>query len=133
MFAGLALPVLTFFASRRSGPGRIVLTLLRAGSIVGGGHPASSDVMDGAPLWVAGLVVLVFFGAITGPLHASRRAARYALGDGPHGWYEAWDGLLAFGFGALILWFAYTQLPDVRDLIQHLPEAWDNLRDSFRP
>jgi hypothetical protein len=55
------------------------------------------------------------------------------LGDGAHGWYEAWDGLLGVAFGALILWFAYTQIPEVRDLIQHLPDAWMNLRESFRP
>ena len=81
------------------------------------------------PTWVALVgVVLVYHWTIL-PLRLARRASRYALSGGHPGWIEAWDNLTGIAFSALILWFAYTNVPAVRELVHRLPDLWYRLME----
>jgi phage shock protein PspC (stress-responsive transcriptional regulator) len=82
---------------------------------------------DNVPLW-AGILILVFvYQAIAWPLHAARRGSYYALAGQHYGTVAAFDGVMSFGFGILIVWLGYQYLPEVREVIRTLPDVWNSL------
>jgi hypothetical protein len=80
------------------------------------------------PLW-AGILFLVFlYQSAAWPLHAARRASYQARGGPHHAAVAALDGLLSMGVGIFIVWLAWQNLPEVRELLRSLPDLWDSMR-----
>jgi phage shock protein PspC (stress-responsive transcriptional regulator) len=84
------------------------------------------------PLWVGLLLATVVYCAVAWPVHAMQRAAYFAIAGYHQGMVAASGGLLSVGFGVLIVWAAYQTVPEVRELVQSLPLAWDGLRELTR-
>jgi uncharacterized membrane protein len=83
---------------------------------------------EDVPLW-AGILVLVFlYQSAAWPLHAARRASYQALGGPHHAAVAALDGLLSVGVGIFIVWIAWQNMPEVRELLRSLPDLWDRMR-----
>jgi hypothetical protein len=116
------------------GGGYLVLSMIRAGDPetwrIHLGLPFSLPAT--MPLWVGVLILIFAWNALTLPLRMARKASYYAIGGPYHGWFEAWDGLLSIGISAAVLWWAYHAVPEVRDMLQHLPDMWETLKNSFR-
>jgi phage shock protein PspC (stress-responsive transcriptional regulator) len=72
----------------------------------------------GMPNWVAALLLLMLYGAISAPLRAMRHGG--FAGGGHHPAWQALHGLLWMGFTALLFWVAYTFFPGVRELVDQL-------------
>jgi phage shock protein PspC (stress-responsive transcriptional regulator) len=83
---------------------------------------------DDVPLWV-GIVVLFFlYQSLAWPLHAARRASYQALGGPHHASVAALDGMLSLGIALLVVWFAYNNVPAVRDFLRALPQTFDSMQ-----
>jgi phage shock protein PspC (stress-responsive transcriptional regulator) len=83
---------------------------------------------DDVPLWV-GIVVLFFlYQSVAWPLHAARRASYQALGGPHHASVAALDGMLSLGIALLVVWFAYYNVPAVREFISALPQTLDSMQ-----
>jgi hypothetical protein len=105
-----------------------VVSLVDTGAIYGWALP------DGLPLWAGVLILVMLFQLVTAPIRAARHASYYAWGR-PHGWFAAWDGLFATGFTILVIWLVLRHMPPVenlRDFMQHLPEAFRALGQELR-
>jgi phage shock protein PspC (stress-responsive transcriptional regulator) len=102
-------------------------------SLVTTGQVLGHALPDDIPFWVGILVLVCVYHAVAWPLHfARRRAAYYALGGQRHGFIEAWDGLLSLTFGILVVWMAYRYIPEVREVINTLPDVWESFtRNGF--
>ena len=83
---------------------------------------------DDVPLWVGILVVWFVYQSAAWPLHAARRASYQALGGLHHASVAALDGMLSLGIAAFIVWFAYNNMPEVREFLRTLPEMLDSMR-----
>jgi len=103
-----------------------VLSLANTGGILGWPLPA------GIPLWVGLLGLLLLYNAVVWPLHLWRRFSHYRLAGADHARYQAFDGLMSLVAGITIVWAAYHYRPEVREWLQHLPEAWRNVVASFK-
>ncbi|MFN7982821.1 MAG: PspC domain-containing protein [Vicinamibacterales bacterium] len=102
------------------------LSLANTGAILGWPLPA------GVPLWVGLIGLLCIYSSLVWPLRLWRRASFYRLAGPDHARYHAVDGLMSVVAGLAIFWAAYHYRPEVREWIQHLPEAWNNVVVSFR-
>lgn len=102
------------------------LALANTGAVLGWPLPA------GIPLWVGLLGLLLVYNALIWPLHLWRRVSYYRIAGPEHAHYHAFDGLMSVVAGIAIVWAAYHYRPEVRDWLQHLPEAWNNVVASFR-
>jgi phage shock protein PspC (stress-responsive transcriptional regulator) len=103
----------------------IALSLASTGAVHGWTLPA------GVPLWLGLLGLLFFYNALVWPLHFWRKTSYYRLAGPDHAGYQAFDGLMSVVAGIAIVWAAYHYRPEVREWLQHLPEAWHNVVASF--
>ena len=102
------------------------LSLANTGAVLGWTLPA------GVPLWVGLLGIFVIYNALVWPLHLWRRVSYYQLAPPHHATHHAFDGLMSVVAGVAIVWAAYHYRPEVREWIQHLPDAWRNVVASFK-
>ena len=87
-------------------------------------------VPEDVPIWV-GLVILFFlYQSLAWPMHAARRAAYQALGGPHHAAVAALDGLVSVALGVFVVWFAYHQIPEVREFLRTLPDVWESFQQS---
>ena len=86
---------------------------------------------DDIPVWLGVIGVWIAYNAIVGPMQAARHPRSYTFG-GAHRAFEAVNGVLGVIFAGLILWYAYTHLPEVRELIDHLPQILARVVDWLR-
>jgi hypothetical protein len=76
---------------------------------------------SGPPHWVAIVALIAIWALIAMPLGAGRRAALYyANGGRPHGWADAWAGLLWFAMVCALIYFAWQFLPGAQDALRNL-------------
>ena len=47
--------------------------------------------------------------------------------------FAALDGLTSAIVSVAIVWTAYHYMPEIREWLHRLPEAWQNVAASFRP
>jgi phage shock protein PspC (stress-responsive transcriptional regulator) len=72
------------------------------------------------PRWMVLLLLVVIYAVIALPLGAGRRAALYyANGGRPHGWADAWSGLLWLALVAIILFAAWWALPHLQEVLRY--------------
>lgn len=72
------------------------------------------------PRWVALVAIIAIYALLAIPIGAGRRAALYyANGGRPHGWADAWSGLLWIALVAVLLLVAWHQLPQLQELLRH--------------
>jgi phage shock protein PspC (stress-responsive transcriptional regulator) len=83
---------------------------------------------DDVPLWVGIVVLLFLYQSVAWPLHAARRASYQALGGPHHASVAALDGMLSLGIALLVVWFAYNNVPVVREFLRALPETFDSMQ-----
>jgi phage shock protein PspC (stress-responsive transcriptional regulator) len=83
---------------------------------------------DDVPLWIGILVVWFVYQSAAWPLHAARRASYQALGGLHHASVAALDGMLSLGIAVFVVWFAYSNMPEVREFLKTLPETLDSMR-----
>ena len=76
---------------------------------------------SGPPHWVAVVALVAVWAIIAMPLAAGRRAALYyANGGRPHGWADAWAGLLWCAMVCALIYFAWQFLPGVQEGLRNL-------------
>jgi phage shock protein PspC (stress-responsive transcriptional regulator) len=107
-----------------------VILLASSGSLLGWQLPP--DI----PLWAAIVIIILVFSAITSPLRHARKAIfRYNSGPDMH-WIFATYQLLTLGVWAVVCWFAYTHIPEVREFFGNFIWNWqmmmNNIVQSFR-
>ena len=123
MLAGFMVPILSivsavFFWVCAYG----VLSLVTA-------REAFGILMPGdVPLWVGIVVLLFVYQSVAWPLHAARRASYQALGGPHHASVAALDGMLSLGIALLVVWFAYNNVPAVREFLRALPATFDSMQ-----
>lgn len=83
---------------------------------------------DDVPLWVGIVVLLFVYQSVAWPLHAARRASYQALGGPHHASVAALDGMLSLGIALLVVWFAYNNVPAVREFLRALPATFDSMQ-----
>jgi phage shock protein PspC (stress-responsive transcriptional regulator) len=88
-------------------------------------------VPENIPLYLATFGLIFTYFVVAWPLHMARRASYYALGGSIYGWDAGGYGLISVGLAALLFWLAYQHVPEVRDVVQRLPEIWENVRRAF--
>lgn len=88
---------------------------------------------DTVPTWLAVIGVWIAYNAITGPIDGARHHHPGAFTFGNRDpLMQAWNGMFGVVFTALILWYGYTHVPEVRDLVQRLPDIIHKVIDWFR-
>jgi phage shock protein PspC (stress-responsive transcriptional regulator) len=71
------------------------------------------------PRWIPLVAVIAVYALLALPIGAGRKAAMYyANGGRPHGWADAWSGLLWVALVALLLVAAWAILPQLQDLFR---------------
>lgn len=85
---------------------------------------------EDVPLWLGILVLWFVYQSAAWPLHAARRASYQALGGLHHASVAALDGMLSLGIAIFIVWFAYSNMPEVREFLKALPDVLNNMRQS---
>jgi len=83
---------------------------------------------EDVPLWAGVLILVLVYQSVAWPLKTARRASYEALGGPHHAAVAALDGILSVAVAVLVVWFGYRYVPDVRELLHSLPEAWDRMR-----
>jgi phage shock protein PspC (stress-responsive transcriptional regulator) len=74
------------------------------------------------PRWLPLVAVIAIYALLALPIGAGRRAALYyANGGRPHGWADAWSGLLWVALVAVLLVAAWAALPQLQELLR---DAW---------
>lgn len=123
MFAGIMVPFLSLTSAAF-----FWLSAFAALSLVAGREAYGIELPEDVPLWVGILIVVFLYNSLAWPLHAARRAAYQALGGPHHSAIAALDGLVSVGFGILVVWFAYHNVPEVREFLRTLPDVWDSIQ-----
>jgi phage shock protein PspC (stress-responsive transcriptional regulator) len=72
----------------------------------------------GIPLWVGIVGLIVLYTMVSAPLRMIRHGA-HGAGTYHAGW-NAFHGLMWTGFAVLLFWVAYSYIPGVRELVDHL-------------
>jgi len=85
---------------------------------------------EDVPLWLGMLVLWFVYQSAAWPLHAARRASYQALGGLHHASVAALDGMLSLGIAIFIVWFAYNNMPEVREFLRAMPDVLSNMRES---
>jgi hypothetical protein len=75
------------------------------------------------PVWLAIIILVLVYQAVSTPLRAASRASYEASAGSRYGWLAAADGLMWLAFAALLFWLAYLLVPEVKWLIQS-PFEW---------
>ena len=88
------------------------------------GVPLPEDV----PLWAGVLILVLVYQSVAWPLHTARRASYQALGGPHHAAVAALDGILSVAVAILVVWLGYYYVPEVRELLRSLPEAWETMQ-----
>lgn len=89
---------------------------------------------QGIPLWLGIVGVLVAYNFTVMPVRLARRASYHALGAGPmKGAVAALDGLTSAIVSVALVWTAFHYMPELGPWLRRLPEAWQNVIESFRP
>jgi len=105
------------------------VSLLLTGSILQWSLPPD------LPLWAAVLILVVVYQLLAWPLHAARRASRYASGHGYPG-ESPGESVVGVVFGVFVFWLLYKHVPLVHDFVHDFQSAfhtiWENLRESLR-
>jgi phage shock protein PspC (stress-responsive transcriptional regulator) len=83
---------------------------------------------DDVPLWVGILVLWFVYQSAAWPLNAARRASYQALGGTHHASLAALDGMFSLGIALLVVWFAYNNVPAVREFLRALPQTFESLQ-----
>jgi phage shock protein PspC (stress-responsive transcriptional regulator) len=125
VFAGVMVPILTLMSVAL-----FWLWLFAIVSLVTRQEVLGQTLPDDVPLWLGIVILVVIYQVVAWPLHMMRRSSYYAIGGAYHGTVAAFDGLLSLGFAMLGIWLAFHYLPEVRELLQRLPEIFRSLRDS---
>lgn len=86
---------------------------------------------DDMPLWLGIVIVVVIYQALAWPLHMLRRSFYYRIGGAYYGTVAALDGLLSLAFVLGGIWLAFRYLPEVREILEQLPQVVRSLGDSF--
>jgi phage shock protein PspC (stress-responsive transcriptional regulator) len=102
-----------------------LISLLSTGGIYTWRLPA--DV----PLWLATMGLFFTYYVVAWPLHMARRASYYAVGGSMYGWDAGGYGLISAALTVLLVWLAYQHVPEVRNVVQRLPEIWEHVRQVF--
>ena len=88
-------------------------------------------VPDDMPLWLGIVIVVVIYQAIAWPLHMLRRSFYYRIGGAYYGTVAALDGLLSLAFVLGGIWLAFRYLPEVREILEQLPQVVRSLGNNF--
>jgi hypothetical protein len=87
---------------------------------------------EAIPTWLGVVGIWVAYNAIVGPIDGIRHhPGGYTFGHRDP-LMEAWNGMFGLVFTALVLWYGYTHVPEVRDLVQHLPDIFHKVVDWLR-
>src|SRR5262249_46211920 len=126
VFAGLTLPLLTL-----AGVGLFWVWLAVVFSLVTRHELLGRPLPEALPLWIAVLLVILVYQAVSWPLHAVRRWM-YHVTAGPYGSPVAvLDGLVSAGVVVVTIWVAFRYLPEVREFLRALPDVFPSGPDSF--
>jgi hypothetical protein len=102
-----------------------LISLLSTGGIYTWRLPANT------PLWLATMALFFTYYVVAWPLHMARRASYYAVGGSIYGWDAGGYGLISAALTLLLIGLAYQHVPEVRKVVQQLPEIWEQVRQAF--
>jgi phage shock protein PspC (stress-responsive transcriptional regulator) len=122
---GLALPALALVSAAITVAWLVASAMLLINGAILGWSP-------GLPLWASLLLVLLAALVVGQPFQGARSALRRSSLRGGHWHLLAWDGLLWFGFAALLAWQAWTHVPELRQLAHEAPAAIERVRASWQ-
>jgi phage shock protein PspC (stress-responsive transcriptional regulator) len=126
VFAGAMIPLLVLLS--------VVLLVLFAAaglSLVVTGKILSWSLPTDVPVWSALLVLAVLYFFLSWPLHAARRATRYASGHvGDHA--TGLESVVTLVVAVFAFWYLYKHVPMVHDFVQDLQVAMRSLVHSLR-
>jgi phage shock protein PspC (stress-responsive transcriptional regulator) len=120
VFAGFMVPVFTLLSAVL-----FVALVIALMSIFKTGAVFHWSLPNDLPMWVAVIVLVLVYHAISTPLRTASRASYEASAGSRYGWLAAADGLMWLAFAALLFWLAYLLFPEVRWLIQS-PFDWEH-------
>jgi phage shock protein PspC (stress-responsive transcriptional regulator) len=100
-------------------------------SLLSTGGISTWRVPANVPLWLATMALFFTYYVVAWPLHMARRASYYAVGGSTYGWDAGGYGLISGALTVLLVWVAYQHVPEVRNVIQRLPEIWEHIRQAF--
>ena len=126
VFVGVMMPVLTLVSI-----GLFWLWLFAIVSLVTRQEVFGQPLPEDMPLWLGFVILIVVYQVVAWPIHIARRSSYWALGGAYHGTIAALDGLLSLVFLMFGIWLAFHYVPEVRELLQQLPDVIRSFRDSF--
>jgi phage shock protein PspC (stress-responsive transcriptional regulator) len=125
VLAGVMVPVLSLASAAF-----FWLSAYAAVSLITSRAAYGVELPDDVPLWVGLLILAFFYNSVAWPIHAARRSSYLALGGPHHAEVAALDGLFSLAFGIVVVWFAYHQVPEVREFLRTLPDVWRSIQQS---
>jgi hypothetical protein len=126
LFAGLMIPILAILDTLLGCVAiAAIVVLASSGALLGWQLPP--DI----PLWVAVLLIILIFSAIGSPLRHVRKAIFYRNSGPDMHWLSASYQVLSLGVFVLVIWFAYTHIPEVRDFFNNFIVNWQRMMHNF--
>jgi phage shock protein PspC (stress-responsive transcriptional regulator) len=126
LFAGLMIPILAILDTLLGCVAiAAIVVLASSGGLLGWQLPP--DI----PLWVAVLLIILIFSAIGSPLRHVRKAIFYRNSGPDMHWLSASYQMLSLGVFLLVIWFAYTHIPEVREFFDNFIVNWQRIMHNF--
>ena len=126
LFAGLMIPILAILDTLLGCVAiAAIVVLASSGGLLGWQLPP--DI----PLWVAVLLIILIFSAIGSPLRHVRKAIFYRNSGPDMHWLSASYQMLSLGVFVLVIWFAYTHIPEVREFFDNFIVNWQRIMHNF--
>jgi len=105
-----------------------LISLLATGTVLGLALP------DKVPVWVAALLLFLFYGLVAGPLKMARRACYWGFGGPKPVWALVFlvDAVVGVAIFATLIWLAFLYFPQLSQAVHSLPGLIHQAADDIQ-
>lgn len=101
----------------------ILISLVNTGAFLG------RELPPDVPLWAAALILLLAYHIVVSPMRAFHKWHSIPRPGAEPAWFAFWNAVSWLIAGAILIWAASNNLPEIREFLQELPKL---LRDFAR-
>ncbi len=122
-----AMPLLALFRAAM-----ILFLVLGVISLVAGGTLFGLVLPAGLPVWLAVVLLIVFYNLLVWPVRAFRHAAWYSGGGAHYALYGCFDAIVGVSVAVLLLWYFTHHSSQFREALHNLPATIHHAIDTMK-
>lgn len=106
--------------------GAMLISLVNTGAIL------DRELPPDVPLWAAALILLVAYQIVVSPLRAFHKWHSIPRPGAEPAWFAFWNAVTWLIAGAVVVWAASNNLPEIREFLQQLPDLFRDFAQAVR-